>query len=54
MTKIVIWIEPVRNSDFDGSDEAGNQRGKSVKLSEICKGVLYLKLQVIIINKKFC
>ena len=53
MLYYLVQIEPVQNSDSDDSDKVSNQRGKNVKLFEISKAVLDLKLYVIIIKDTF-
>ena len=53
MLSYPVQIEPVQNSDSDDSDKVSNQRGKNVKLLEISKAVLDLKLHVIIIKDTF-
>ena len=49
----IVQIEPVKNSDSDDSDKVSNQQGKNVKLFEISKAVLDLKLHVVIIKDTF-
>ena len=53
MLSYLLQIEPVPNSDFNGSDDISNQRGKNVELFEISKVVFNLKLHEIIISYKF-
>ena len=53
MLSYLVQIEPVQKSDSNVSDKVSNQRGKNVKLFEIFKAVLDLKLHVIIINDTF-
>ena len=53
MLSYLVQIEPVQNPDSNVSDKASNQRGKNVKLFEISKAVLDLKLHVIIIKGTF-
>ena len=49
----IVQIEPVKNSDSDDSDKVSNQQGENVKLFEISKAVLDLKLHVVIIKDTF-
>ena len=53
MLSYLVQIEPVQKSDSNVSDKVSKQRGKNVKLFEIFKAVLDLKLHVIIINDTF-
>ena len=53
MLSYLVQIEPVQNSDSDDSDKVSNQQGKNVKLFEISKAVLDLKLHVVIIKDTF-
>ena len=53
MLSYLVQIEPVKNSDSDDSDKVSNQQGENVKLFEISKAVLDLKLHVVIIKDTF-
>ena len=53
MLPCLAQIEPVQNRDSDDSDKVSNHWGKNVKLFEISKAVLDLKLHVIIIKGTF-
>ena len=53
MLSYLVQIEPVQKSVSNVGDKVSNQQGEHVKLFEIFKAVLGLKLHVIIINDTF-